>query len=266
MLASDHKNTVFSEVRKDGRQDVVYTAYGHTVVTGSLGYNGERCEKPTGCYMLGNGYRAYNPALMRFHSPDGLSPFGEGGLNSYMYCEGNPIDYLDPDGTSILSALSRLGRYIAGAFKKAPKARKVPNGRVNNGNVKGGFFDNLKAGNIKTEPTKVPKNLTDISAQRAPVRGPKFGESLSDPKSGLDRLKSRASKKLMQDGVVESFNTPGPSQPSMASSMMRNGRAVTASDPKTMAQSAMEGVRNGAGSQRKEAAESLVGNVARKKR
>ncbi|EGH35731.1 hypothetical protein PSYJA_44541, partial [Pseudomonas syringae pv. japonica str. M301072] len=37
----------------------------------------------TGHYLLGNGYRAFNPVLMRFNSPDSLSPFGEGGVNAY---------------------------------------------------------------------------------------------------------------------------------------------------------------------------------------
>ncbi len=38
--------------------------------------------------MLGNGYRAYSPVLMRFNSPDSWSPFGEGGVNAYAYIEG----------------------------------------------------------------------------------------------------------------------------------------------------------------------------------
>jgi len=35
---------------------------------------------------------------MRFLSADNLSPFGQGGLNSYAYCAGNPINYIDPSG------------------------------------------------------------------------------------------------------------------------------------------------------------------------
>lgn len=51
-----------------------------------------------GGYLLGNGYRTYNPALMRFNSPDSLSPFEAGGLNPYSYCSGDPINNIDPSG------------------------------------------------------------------------------------------------------------------------------------------------------------------------
>ncbi|TOL43710.1 hypothetical protein CGH97_25140, partial [Vibrio parahaemolyticus] len=63
-----------------------------------LGLNGERIDPITGVYHLGNGYRAYNPCLMRFHCPDSLSPFGKGGINPYAYCAGDPINRIDPSG------------------------------------------------------------------------------------------------------------------------------------------------------------------------
>lgn len=62
------------------------------------GYNGERVDLVSGSYHLGNGYRAYNPVLMRFNSPDSLSPFGEGGINPYAYCAGDPVNHTDPTG------------------------------------------------------------------------------------------------------------------------------------------------------------------------
>ena len=40
-----------------------------------MGFNGERPDPLTGHYLLGNGYRAFNPVLMRFNSPDSSSPF-----------------------------------------------------------------------------------------------------------------------------------------------------------------------------------------------
>jgi RHS repeat-associated protein len=80
----------------------VYTPYGHRTVGVGLpalsGYKGESPDSLTGNYLLGNGHRAYNPPLMRFNSPDSLSPFGEGGVNCYAYCGGDPINRTDPSG------------------------------------------------------------------------------------------------------------------------------------------------------------------------
>lgn len=45
----------------------------------TLGFNGERQDPATGLYPLGKGYRIYNPAMMRFHASDSMSPFGQGG-------------------------------------------------------------------------------------------------------------------------------------------------------------------------------------------
>ncbi|NOI26757.1 RHS repeat-associated core domain-containing protein [Vibrio mediterranei] len=62
------------------------------------GFNGERKDPVTGCYHLGIGYRMYNPRLMRFHAADSMSPFGKGGINSYAYCLGDPVNKRDPSG------------------------------------------------------------------------------------------------------------------------------------------------------------------------
>ena len=79
-----------------------YTPYGYAPPSDSrqsvLGYNGEYADQVTGSYHLGNGYRAYSPTLMRFTAPDSLSPFGGGGLNTYAYCAGDPINASDPSG------------------------------------------------------------------------------------------------------------------------------------------------------------------------
>lgn len=64
----------------------------------STGFTGQAIDPLTGHYLLGNGVRAFNPTLMRFNSPDALSPFGEGGLNGYAYCGGDPVNNVDPTG------------------------------------------------------------------------------------------------------------------------------------------------------------------------
>lgn len=63
-----------------------------------LGFNGELPERCTRRYGLGLGYRVYDTRLMRFLSPDRISPFGAGGLNGYSYCAGDPVNYHDPSG------------------------------------------------------------------------------------------------------------------------------------------------------------------------
>ncbi|SMF49436.1 RHS repeat-associated core domain-containing protein [Pseudomonas sp. LAIL14HWK12:I11] len=78
-----------------------YTAYGAVcgVVSGSrLAFCGEYRDALAGHYLLGNGRRAYNPALMRFNSADTLSPFGRGGINTYAYCLNDPINRVDRNG------------------------------------------------------------------------------------------------------------------------------------------------------------------------
>lgn len=79
---------------------------------GSLGYNGEVREAGVCWYLLGNGYRAFNPLLMRFHSPDSWSPFGKGGINAYMYVSGNPVAYKDPTGHTLVGNIIRSWRGI----------------------------------------------------------------------------------------------------------------------------------------------------------
>jgi RHS repeat-associated protein len=102
LLATDNKNSVLVEVVGNDTNHLAYSAYGHQSaqenVVSQLGFNGELHEAKTGWYLLGNGYRAYNPRLMRFHSPDSWSPFGRGGLNPYMYCVGDPVNRSDPTG------------------------------------------------------------------------------------------------------------------------------------------------------------------------
>ena len=102
LLATDLQQSVLAELDCSGPNRLAYTAYGsqsgQRTAGSHLGFNGQLRERPTGWYHLGNGHRVYNPVLMRFHSPDRLSPFGKGGVNSYTYCEGDPINFEDPTG------------------------------------------------------------------------------------------------------------------------------------------------------------------------
>ena len=70
-----------------------------------IGFNGERKDPVTGVYHLGNGYRVYNPNIMRFQSCDSMSPFEKGGINSYAYCFNDPVNRRDPSGHVALLSL-----------------------------------------------------------------------------------------------------------------------------------------------------------------
>jgi RHS repeat-associated protein len=109
LLATDQQRSVLNVLDVARPHPVAYSPYGHRLTESGLlsllGFNGERADPVTGYYLLGNGYRAFNPVLMRFNSPDSWSPFGKGGLNAYAYCEGNPVSQVDPSGHYIIVKL-----------------------------------------------------------------------------------------------------------------------------------------------------------------
>ncbi|TCP69980.1 RHS repeat-associated protein [Pseudomonas putida] len=101
LLLTDHVGSVIAESDGSTLEQARYNAYGENLtdsnLQGLLGFNGEARERALGWYLLGRGYRAYNPVLMRFHSPDELYPEAAG-INPYSYCGGNPVNWRDPSG------------------------------------------------------------------------------------------------------------------------------------------------------------------------
>ena len=99
-----------------------YSPYGyHPSLQSILGFNGGRPDPVTQHYPLGNGRRTFNPTLMRFISPDSMSPFAAGGLNAYAYCLGDPVNREDPSGnSSLFKSLKQLFRNVFS--KKKPGA------------------------------------------------------------------------------------------------------------------------------------------------
>jgi RHS repeat-associated protein len=87
-----------------------YSAYGEDQPgprSSTLGYSGQYHDQLTPGYQLGNGYRAYLPALMRFTGPDSLSPFGAGGINAYAYGGEDPVNHVDPSGHFSLDLIAQ---------------------------------------------------------------------------------------------------------------------------------------------------------------
>ncbi|WP_434696586.1 RHS repeat-associated core domain-containing protein [Pseudomonas sp. Z1-14] len=125
LLATDQQRSVLQMLDAAQPHPLAYTPYGHRPqgngLLGLLGFNGEQADPVTGHYLLGNGYRGFNPVLMRFNSPDSLSPFGEGGLNAYTYCVGDPINRVDPTGH-----VGNLFKGILNLLKlRTPSARRL---------------------------------------------------------------------------------------------------------------------------------------------
>lgn len=127
LLATDRSNSIIGEIVEGNANVIAYSVYGaqsaQQDVETLLAFNAQLREANIGWYLLGNGYRAYNPRLMRFHSPDSWSPFGMGGLNAYMYCMGDPLNRSDKSGHAPLfpglplglrKFVSRVDRFFFG--------------------------------------------------------------------------------------------------------------------------------------------------------
>ncbi|PHM74164.1 RHS repeat domain-containing protein [Xenorhabdus kozodoii] len=110
LLGTDNQGSVrVSQAETGAETRYRYAPYGQQAEAESNpdlpAYQGERLDAVGGVYHLGNGYRTYNPVLMRFTAPDSQSPFGAGGLNPYAYCLGDPINRSDPTGHFSLGGL-----------------------------------------------------------------------------------------------------------------------------------------------------------------
>lgn len=125
LFGTDQLRSVLHTVSARQTKPITYTPYGYrrteSGLLSLLGFTGERSDPVTGHYLLGNGYRALNPILMRFNSPDSSSPFGKGGLNPYAYVLGDPINRRDPTGHNPLSM-----QPIIDALMKYKPRLKIP--------------------------------------------------------------------------------------------------------------------------------------------
>lgn len=131
LLATDDKGSVLM-VQGDEEEEHNYSVYGHDPTHPSrhtaLGFNGERVEPSLKVFQLGNGYRSYSPNLMRFHSTDSLSPFNDGGLNTYAYCANDPVNAVDPTGhlKVVIERFTQIKRSPATTVTKVTAGTELP--------------------------------------------------------------------------------------------------------------------------------------------
>ncbi|PWB35352.1 hypothetical protein DCO48_02725 [Pseudomonas sp. SDI] len=115
LLASDRYRSALHALNGTADQAPRYTPYGFCQPAAEpatvVGFNGECADPLTGHILLGS-YRVYTPRVMRFHSPDNLSPFGKGGINPYAYCQGDPLNNTDPTGHNPLKAISKAASAV----------------------------------------------------------------------------------------------------------------------------------------------------------
>ncbi len=147
LLVTDEQGSVFNVADTAYLETHNYSAYGYNSRLPSgrtaIGFNGEVFDPTSTCYLLGRGYRAYSPLLRRFTAADSWSPFGRGGLNAYCYCDGDPINFVDPSGHMFhrknLAArridlpngqVSRVSKNMAVAIEQVPADSRQNGGLV----------------------------------------------------------------------------------------------------------------------------------------
>jgi len=217
LLVTDQQRSVLNvlDEHHPHPHPIAYTSYGHRPrengLLSLLGFNGELTDPLTGCYLLGNGYRAFNPVLMRFNSPDSWSPFGDGGVNAYAYCVGDPVNRSDPTGH-----VSLLNRFLS-FLGRAPRAARA-GGRTNE---TGRFLNPL----ARTSPMSTTPDTAASSVYSSVGANSSSGLPSSLPSSGYASVQSYSS--------VEASLAPSlPHRPPPGSS--RSGSVFSVQNPERL--------------------------------
>lgn len=161
-------------IQKSNQQELFcYSPYGTSEIDiDNPGFNGERQDPVNQTFHLGNGYRSFSPLLMRFSCPDDLSPFGEGGINCYAYCEADPVNHTDPSGQ--IKILRNIRRRVSTAFhhlSPAPVSNAANTGEeVSSIAVNSAQINTQSAEAVPFSPSTTTYNLPP--RQKRPATGP----------------------------------------------------------------------------------------------
>jgi len=96
-----------------GNCEVVYAGNPEFAKSNPIRYRGYYCDIETGLYYLNARY--YSPEWRRFISPDAaeyIDPETPNGLNLYLYCNNDPVNYADPSGHSWESFWNGVGDWF----------------------------------------------------------------------------------------------------------------------------------------------------------
>ena len=217
LFATDLQRSVLRTVTGDEQPDTVYAPYGHTTATLAhqlLGFNGERPEPKTGHYLLGNGYRAFNPVLMRFNSPDSWSPFGKAGINAYAYCMNNPVLTEDSSG-HLFGFIGKHASNLASSLKA--KAKNFFSGGVKTNRLRD------KTHRLKIKPgISVSKAYKARDAMRESLQF--FSEQVSRNAVYLNDLNTLyvPTLNLQATAIIKSNNIPTHTLPKTLQSLATN--------------------------------------------
>lgn len=201
LTAVNSQNSITNSSHPDRIQSLTYSVYGHSRIDRVLGYTGQRNDRLTNLYYLGNGYRAFSPNMMRFLSPDSLSPFGPGGINSYCYCSGDPTNNVDPSGhvlKKIKKAFGLDGRTKVTDHKKGHAAMEVAREKMISTDEKT-FRKRIKDPKLLAEHAKTATHTIPELQE--------FSEWYSDPR-GKEHLNAAA--QLVELKVDLKLNTSDP--------------------------------------------------------
>lgn len=110
-LVGQTKDDIFAAIPVDSLGNSIFTDDATTLSSGvtpfgdsyqpsaSLpNYHGLPYNEEFGGYMLGNGYRLYNPRIGRLNKPDSMPPHSKAGINPFAYAFNDPINFFDPSG------------------------------------------------------------------------------------------------------------------------------------------------------------------------
>ncbi|WP_082056496.1 RHS repeat-associated core domain-containing protein [Pseudomonas sp. 10-1B] len=211
LLSVDQQRSILSRVDQyQPKRPLAYTPYGHhSPVSGYLGFNGERLDSVTLHYLLGNGYRGFNPVLMRFNSSDNMSPFGQGGLNSYAYCQGDPVNLHDPSGHF---ALGKFFSRIFRAFSGKSKPKTVPQGTqmgaaqssTTDLSIGMSSYRRPRSKSLSSQPVR-PPSVNDVNGWDLIGFHGSSSEHAKSLMSGLDPRKMGANGLTMGEGFYASI-------------------------------------------------------------